>query len=721
MTSIGSTPSFEEIAAALKFLTRQTAPIQQQVSAQTSIIDAISAIIACQPLPPQSISFPPFSHSLTPTVNSTINNLESIIALNVLNTLRTSPSPLLTPTVAHFTPSPLLAPFSATATSSLPLTFAPSPLLTPLLPPLNLLPAPTPRAASTMEDDRKECFSNRISHSSPAGIQRMIFSSKDGIVSPESLNKLFSDVGVEGHKELNKERERLGRNGKRSVHKSFNENLAQSINHCLRIERKGMRNFKVIEAPILREDLDHLIDCLKDTKNKLKKSLVKGLSEESLEYYKNLIDEHSKDRESLTKHTIDSDILTLISKLPTHTVSLVTSLYQSWIKINDGEIHLKIGKVAAPILAQGTTKLMRSLYSFIINLKKESANFTPEISLTFRYENTRALDFEDFKNGMEIQKNLLEKHPNLCIAKPVELLHMPEGREAWMEAIWSDRRYHCDLSTALEKGSIKSFNGEMVPFKLKDFLDCMISTSHTLRVIHEEGFVHRDIKFDNILLVSQDVIYPKLIDFNLASRIGGLWENNEGCLYWDSLANKGYGTPLTDCFSLATALDRYFFKGSVIHPPYGEILATLPTALMNGYVEKLQHLNVVEASIFAINPENYLRNETWKAKLSDFFIIGGLPGVEKFLDLINELKIAWWIHSLIVQIINSTYAFNKQVESGYPDAVFTHAQYTDHIQKEYNRYGGFKMFEIWNMFCAIKETHERLLKEKELILRQLRS
>jgi serine/threonine protein kinase len=97
------------------------------------------------------------------------------------------------------------------------------------------------------------------------------------------------------------------------------------------------------------------------------------------------------------------------------------------------------------------------------------------------------------------------------------------------------------------------------------FADLFKSIVTALLGIHERGFIHRDIKADNVLLVSKDVnsLAVKIIDFGFMVRVGesGSFQDtrvlgSEGCFAPESLLRQQYSRQ-SDVWQMGCLLYRY--------------------------------------------------------------------------------------------------------------------------------------------------------------------
>jgi len=82
-------------------------------------------------------------------------------------------------------------------------------------------------------------------------------------------------------------------------------------------------------------------------------------------------------------------------------------------------------------------------------------------------------------------------------------------------------------------------NGKL---NLKDSLKICINLSNTIKYCHDKGFIHRDIKPDNIILENDDFNKPNLIDFGLSFNQD--IASNEGITpSWQHLGNRFLSLP----------------------------------------------------------------------------------------------------------------------------------------------------------------------------------
>ena len=102
-------------------------------------------------------------------------------------------------------------------------------------------------------------------------------------------------------------------------------------------------------------------------------------------------------------------------------------------------------------------------------------------------------------------------HPNICTVHEID---EAEGRTFIVMAFLEGR----PLSAKIKEG----------PLDLSDALSVAIQTAEGLEAAHEKGITHRDIKPDNLMLMSGSRALVKIMDFGLAQLAGGSKFTGEG-------------------------------------------------------------------------------------------------------------------------------------------------------------------------------------------------
>merc|ERR1712228_173132 len=68
-------------------------------------------------------------------------------------------------------------------------------------------------------------------------------------------------------------------------------------------------------------------------------------------------------------------------------------------------------------------------------------------------------------------------------------------------------------------GNLFEYLVSQFPFKEKTLMKLMKNTLQSAAYIHSKGIMHRDIKLENIMLVDDETLDLKIIDFGLSTRL----------------------------------------------------------------------------------------------------------------------------------------------------------------------------------------------------------
>lgn len=167
--------------------------------------------------------------------------------------------------------------------------------------------------------------------------------------------------------------------------------------------------------------------------------------------------------------------------------------------------------------------------------------------------------------GLELRKllnTLVDDDAQLLYAEvPAQMRYKAKDNTERLELI--QRRYNGDLHDAITKNEIPvNFEGKkrMVKADMFGKLEVLKPVARALGILHQKGYVHRDVKPPNILvkLSSNLKPYGALNDFDLIEQIG-ISNNRWNYVYWDPLGREGIVTPSSDLYGLAYSLGESMF------------------------------------------------------------------------------------------------------------------------------------------------------------------
>jgi serine/threonine protein kinase len=202
------------------------------------------------------------------------------------------------------------------------------------------------------------------------------------------------------------------------------------------------------------------------------------------------------------------------------------------------------------LLGKGTFKIAHKGRSFTISLRqpgKERISYQPMVRYRINeYSDptiTKVLK-EKVVKGFEMQKKVKEKLGEQAKIVSVPQRPLPNVNPSQREPDeWMREWYRTDLLQA-----------QKLP--LLSRLSALRDVAHTVRSMHENGFVYRDLNRKNILLRIDKCKNAEgfLSDFDLASFLIKGGKEREDYPYWNISSKKGWITPLTDVYPLALIL-----------------------------------------------------------------------------------------------------------------------------------------------------------------------
>jgi len=131
----------------------------------------------------------------------------------------------------------------------------------------------------------------------------------------------------------------------------------------------------------------------------------------------------------------------------------------------------------------------------------------------------------------------------------------------------------------------------MTETAVRDLLDVFIQTAHALQHVHERGYVHCDLKPQNILVRTDGVV--KLVDFGIAAPLGAARERVQGTVDFIAPEQTQPGTvdKRTDVFNLGATMYR-MLTGHL-----------LPTTFVVGSSSSPQPAQRMWSAITKLNPD----------------------------------------------------------------------------------------------------------------------
>jgi len=158
-----------------------------------------------------------------------------------------------------------------------------------------------------------------------------------------------------------------------------------------------------------------------------------------------------------------------------------------------------------------------------------------------------------FKHEAAVQGRFNENHPHIVSAYALrEIEHVPY---MVMELVKGS-----DLGALMDKGIDDT-----------GFIDALMQTTKALKGVHEEGFIHRDVKPQNILVQPNGII--KLTDFGLAKQI----ENFPNQYYGDVFGTPRFMAPeqkipgmqmgpKIDMYAIGAVIRQHIYEKDTFYP-----------------------------------------------------------------------------------------------------------------------------------------------------------
>lgn len=235
-------------------------------------------------------------------------------------------------------------------------------------------------------------------------------------------------------------------------------------------------------------------------------------------------------------------------------------------------------------------------YTSKINFKVKGEDFSKQIDMKF-----------NILSGLAIQREILEKVKGAKIASLPEdhLPHLDSKVENFeMEQEW----YNADLHQAIVSSIVPlDFKGNVYRLSVLDKLQVLTDTALSLELIHKAGFVHRDVKPDNILIkIDEDnFIEGFLADFDLACKIG--FSNLQADYqFWDKCSKNGLVTPFSDVYGLGMTLGELIipgFKSSILFNPHVLLDSDSKNKFLNSLVQNhATVLNLMSDPEYCLSP-----------------------------------------------------------------------------------------------------------------------
>lgn len=316
-----------------------------------------------------------------------------------------------------------------------------------------------------------------------------------------------------------------------------------------------------------------------------------------------------------------------ITKLTT-TYPLMTQTQQRQVRLDfdcwletssDGKkIRLRIIPSIDPLGEGGIKKVLASQYLEIdLRLVKGLRHMMYRPEALYQILNQRNM-------ASILQTN--SKQRELMQLSGVRLAEVPKVLMGQLgELEMASKWYNSDFAEAMEAGSIPLTFEEHAaqrPITLSDSLKALSDVARTLHILHQHGFIHKDVKGLNVLLevdVSGQLV-GNLADFDFLAQGSHLGDTGTA-LYQDFNSVNGWITPFADCYGLASILalvltksklnteelflDRKFFENSKAK---SDVLKKAIEAHMQEFFKK-RHPNISTIALGAIVHEKFWEHD----------------------------------------------------------------------------------------------------------------
>ena len=304
---------------------------------------------------------------------------------------------------------------------------------------------------------------------------------------------------------------------------------------------RGWRTQQLVVFPsqILPFLSQHLIDKKNIT------DVARGLARE--------INEMSLNREKFKGKTVHIESLTKLYSYPIIGSRLSDRFllnFDFWIEMSsDGRAIKLLIKPKVPLLGEGTYKTVHKAQSFEIPLRVQ------QVQRKMAY-NRKVISAakpgyeEDISESLKKLQDILSK-----VGKGAKIPSVPrqlksespsiKREQEWYNSDFRNVIYNSDIPLDFEPGTSLKVN-------VSEKLNILMDVALTIQLIHETGFVHRDVKPLNILVNA--FLEGFISDFDTLTLPCKSDTVSSDYPYWDTCSRKGWVIPFCDVYGLAMTL-----------------------------------------------------------------------------------------------------------------------------------------------------------------------
>ncbi|MBT3394194.1 MAG: hypothetical protein HN411_03680 [Waddliaceae bacterium] len=232
------------------------------------------------------------------------------------------------------------------------------------------------------------------------------------------------------------------------------------------------------------------------------------------------------------------------------------SLYRA-VKDETGNIQVQVvARKKEDVIRTSSVRIRPSL-TYDICPPTGEITLTETMHMRFSSKRYNGEEFEDIQAGFSLMRQLLEKHHELNVIAP----------EPWGEYNTTTRdddeitryEYQAQRGIPLVRYKTRGFLDIDPGFSLRERIKIVADVASALRIIHQKGIIHGDVKPYNIVAIEGT---GKLIDHEFAAYVGRWREEGdfEDYFYWPKITNNFTGVRFTDIYGLAITMAELFLE-----------------------------------------------------------------------------------------------------------------------------------------------------------------